>query len=331
MSKVTENMIFRSLTGQATEEEMLNVLQWKKLDPENAKTIRRIEMGITISDLSMSDGEFDLEAARKNIDKRRNSKGMGRKISMRTWLTIGYAASLIIAIGASWFTSRIYFDRSSSKINSIETPAGSRTSITMEDGTKVWLNAKTKITYPSHFASDKRQIEMEGEAYFDVVKDKSRPFRIKTSELTIEVLGTSFNVKSYPEENRIITTLVEGKVALWALGKQSQKIELNPLQKAVFNKTNKTINKTDISAEHLNCLTGWLTNKMVFENETFGSIAVKLERNYNAEIIFEDQEISQHRFSGTFEGMSIEQALNALQYASDFKYEINKNKILIRK
>lgn len=327
MSKADENSIVRSLTGMATEEEMRAVLQWKESSSENAQTICEIEQALVISDLALSAGNFDKKAAWDKINKRRET----RNSRQRTLTVIGYAASVIIAIGVSWFASQFYFNRNISKTNVIETPAGSRTMITMEDGTKIWMNAKSKVTYPSHFSGKSREIEMEGEAYFEVKKDKKRPFRIKTAEINIEVLGTSFNVKSYPEEKRITTTLVEGKVAIWRSGNQSHRVDLSPLQKAIYNRTNQSINKSDISAEHLNGITGWMNNKMIFENETFGSIAVKLERSYNAEIVFEDPEISKHRFSGTFEGMSIEQALNALQYASEFKYEIKKNRITIRK
>ena len=270
---------------------------------------------------------------------------------------VGYAATAIIAIGLTWFSQKSFHpeEEPAETYQSVETPSGAKSLITLVDGTKIWLNAESKLTYPSRFVDSKRVVTLEGEGYFEVAKDKYRPFEVKTSNLSIQVLGTVFNLKSYPEEGVIETTLLEGSVALSKIvnEKKEQEIyQLQPNQQATFIKKKGFLTEDQVIAANLSAseasersseklivnsvidvdrIAAWKDGDMVFKNETFESLAIKLERRYNAKIIFEDEVLRGYRFSGKFDEISIEQALRALQFTSTFNYKIEQGMITIKK
>ncbi len=355
---VNEELIIQFLSGRTTEEEAREILEWKNLNEENRKAFREIEVAYHTSEIVLDPEKFDAEAALPKVQ----SKLKERKVILISRLRrlTGYAATAVIAIGLTCFAQHYFLDNDellqAVGINdqTVETPAGAKSLVTLEDGTRVWLNAKSKLTYPSRFVGGGREVELEGEGYFEVAKDRSRPFKVKTSELTVQVLGTVFNLKCYPEEGAIKATLVEGKIALNRLVDETTEkelLELKPNQQAVFIKKEGSLTRDEamaagISTAGLNRRTteklviyeqidpafiaDWKDNKLMFKDETFESIAVKLERRYNARIIFEDEAVKGYRFSGTFREISINEALKALQFTSGFHFRIEHDKIYIQ-
>jgi ferric-dicitrate binding protein FerR (iron transport regulator) len=233
--------------------------------------------------------------------------------------------------------------------NEVTTPLGSKTRLMLTDGTQVWLNAGSKLKYPDKFGNEKREIFLEGEAFFDVMRDKERPFFVKTNEIDIKVLGTQFNVKSYPEENTIETTLVTGSIEIETKkfgSNQKQQLTLKPNQKATFSKSSRKlsllkdklpekvrpgrVDEIKISGEiDTETITSWKDNKLVFSKERFEDILVKMERWYDVEILLKDENLGDYRYTGAFEKETLEQALNALKLATPFEYSIDKNYIVI--
>jgi transmembrane sensor len=265
-----------------------------------------------------------------------------------------YAAILIIGFMVAWLLrGRVVHQnyKPAMVLNELSIPMGSKSKITLSDGTKVWLNSGSTLKYPSVFLANKREIYLEGEAYFDVTHDKERPFIVNTSEIHIKVLGTKFNVKSYPDENLIETTLVSGSIEIEAKqqGEKTKRLlRLEPNQKATFSRTTNNLLLTEITepekieplpvgnihvAREVNTeiVTSWKDNKLVFNRERFENIATRLERWYDVHIIIEDSTLKEYRYTGTFEKETLEQALYALKLASPFEYTIDKNNILIYK
>lgn len=356
MTKINENNIIRFLSGQADEKEAREILQWKNGSEENRKKFREIEIACNASEIIMNPENFDSSAALLKI---RSKLQRNKTFYLKKF--IGYAATAVIAIGLTWFAQR-YFLAEEEAIataetgsQSVETPSGAKTLVTLEDGTKIWLNANSKLDYPAHFSTDKRIVRLEGEGFFEIAKEKDRPFEVFTSDLKIKVLGTVFNLKSYPEDGLIETTLIEGKVALNKMTEGEQDHELYQLeanQQAMFVKKEGFLTKDEMVTagitfdesairmheklfinEHIDteAITAWKDGKMIFKNETFESIAIKLERRYNSKITFRDEAVKYYRFSGKFDEISIEQALKALQFASAFNYSINQQNIIIRR
>jgi ferric-dicitrate binding protein FerR (iron transport regulator) len=240
----------------------------------------------------------------------------------------------------------------------ITVPAGSKTKIKLPDGTEVWLNSASKLTYSNSYNSKNREVKLEGEGYFKVAEDKNRPFIVTTSSITVQALGTEFNVKSYPDEGIIETTLVEGSVKVNTIeNKTTQKEDLilKPNDKLTFiKKTGKLYIASDslelagrdiaersekaeiqrkekiiIRTIDPKPLVAWKEDKLVFTGERFEEIMPRLERWYDVSIQVQDPEILTYRFKGSFEKETLEQALEALQLASHFNYTIKKNIITI--
>ncbi len=234
-------------------------------------------------------------------------------------------------------------------INEIVAKRGTKSKLILPDGSQVWLNSESKLTYGSSFNDTVREVTLEGEAYFDVVKDKKHPFIVKTSAISIRVLGTAFNVKSYKEDATIETTLVRGMIEVQKNNEPSaSKIILRPNEKLVYNKTEMNIARQPLAstlqpqlisistlnkniADSLRKETSWVYGRLVFEGDSFTSLAEKMERWYNVKINIKNNTIANYRFGGVFENENIEEALKALQLIAMFKFTINENEIIIEK
>jgi transmembrane sensor len=219
------------------------------------------------------------------------------------------------------------------RYSEITVPFGQMSQIKLSDGTKIWLNSGTTLRYPERFAENSRSVSIEGEAYFEVAKMAFKPFNVNTTELNIEVLGTSFNLSSYKEDATTKVTLVEGKVAVRDnTGKTIA--QLIPGQMAVKNKQSNTL---DISNVETSFYAAWIAGKIYFDDEPLDQIAVKLERWFNVEITFADEKLKSHKFTGTIlKNKPVDQIMQALELLSPirFKHQVNaigKDKITIYK
>jgi ferric-dicitrate binding protein FerR (iron transport regulator) len=232
----------------------------------------------------------------------------------------------------------------------ISTKNGSKTNLVLPDGTKVWLNAGSEMAYDKNYGSKLREVTLNGEAYFDVVKNPEKPFIIHASKMDIKVLGTAFNVKCYKGEKTIETSLIRGSIEV-TLKDRQEKIMMKPNEKLIINTEEKekikaapnkiapvsSIQKPIILLSNLTIFTkdntvvetAWVQNRLVFVSETFEDIALKMERWYGIKIIITNEVVKQFRISGSFEKESITEALNALQLSSPFNYLIKNNVIII--
>jgi len=241
----------------------------------------------------------------------------------------------------------------------ISTPKGSRTQIILIDGTKVWLNADSKLIYPNQFSDTEREVKLVGEAYFDVQTNKEKPFYVRAGEINVKATGTSFNVKNYPDENLIETTLLEGIVTIEKAASENGKIieliTLNPNEKITLTKGDKTEIKEITSLDDhkdennqavpLRTIKGalltkdvnvakavsWKDNKVIFEKESFEMIVNQLERRFGVNFIFKNESTKKILFTGTFDEVSIEGALEAMSFATPFTYKIENDTIIISK
>lgn len=241
--------------------------------------------------------------------------------------------------------------------NEISTKSGSKTSLVLPDGTKVWLNANSQLTYEKHYGNKLREVTLIGEAYFDVVKSKEKPFVIHTAKMDIKVFGTAFNVKCYPGEKTTETSLVRGSIEV-TLKDRKEKIMLKPNEKLVINnqddspkkntvssssgkviESKTTIEKPIIALTHLTLLpadntiieTAWVQNRLVFSSETFEEVVLKMERWYNVKIYIMNESLKEERLTGNFEKETVTDALNALKLTTKFYYSLKNNNINIYK
>lgn len=231
-----------------------------------------------------------------------------------------------------------------SRIETIAKP-GAKSRLLLPDGSVVWLNSGSRISYPASFTDSLREVELEGEAYFDVTKDAERPFIVHTRDIHIKVLGTVFNVKSYPEDNRTEATLISGLVQVSKTGARPEEaLLLRPHEKLVVNRepepasVNTDINVPDnMTVKHIKesitdtamVETAWVYNKLVFDGEDFREIATEMERWYNVKISIHDPAVASYRFHARFENESITEVLSALRVSLPFTFKISNNEVNI--
>jgi ferric-dicitrate binding protein FerR (iron transport regulator) len=239
---------------------------------------------------------------------------------------------------------------------------GTRKSVILPDGTKVRLNAGSELRYDADMTSrDTRNVDLSGEAYFDVQKDKERPFIIHTDKLAIRVLGTAFNVKAYPKDKMTETTLMQGSIELTVNSKPYQKIILKPREKfALIEDGQDTAVVRSAASERRDTLAPvtvhavnkeklvvqdvvpvqvdekqyvrevcWVEDNFVFQNETLEEMAPGMERWFDVQISLDDQRIRSLHFTGVFHKETILQALQALQYIQHFSFKIEGNHVYI--
>ena len=212
--------------------------------------------------------------------------------------------------------------------NTLKIPRGKVFKIILSDGTMVWLNAESKIRFPEKFlnSEDTRTVYLEGEAFFDVTHNKDKPFIVKSGELEIKVLGTKFNISSYPSEEHIKTTLVDGSVEIGIPAKNSLPLKLKPNYQAAYERSSFSSSVLKVNTDDF---TAWIDKRIVFKNETFKSITTKIERIYNVNITNELENFDQERFTGEFDIETIEDILKTLKEISNFDYKINGRNIRI--
>lgn len=208
--------------------------------------------------------------------------------------------------------------------NTLIVPRGGEYNLILSDGSKVFLNSVSKLTYPVFFDKDKREVNLEGEAYFEIVKDKSKPFLVNINGMKIEVLGTSFNIKAYTDEDEIYTTLVEGKIKL-NTDKNEKEWILTPNQQAVFEKNSNSIVVHKVDAKQF---IGWKDGIYSFTNQPLEEIMKTLSRWYAFEYEFANEETKKVKFEGGLNKYEdIYPILEIMQSTGKLKIKVDGNKI----
>jgi len=199
---------------------------------------------------------------------------------------------------------------------------GQKANITLPDGSKVWLNSQSKLTYSANFNLKKRELKLNGEAYFEVAHNPDKPFIVHSNDIAVEALGTAFGVKAYNEDNLISSILMRGKVRVTTPDGESI---LMPNDRIMYDKTT---HKKDLSTVvNATDFTGWIHNELRFENESLGEISKTLERVYNVEIIFASEKLRNQRYTGTLNNNSLESVLNIITLTSPISFEIDKQQV----
>jgi transmembrane sensor len=273
------------------------------------------------------------------------------------WLAASVAASVLVFFLI--FSPTVKKENNPVASNTISTRPGSKSKVELPDGTQVWLNADSKLTYGQHFLSNTREVTLTGEAYFDVAHATSVetgqriPFIIHTSSIDIKVLGTAFNVRSYPGEKTIETALIRGSVEVMLHNNPDKKIVLKPDEKLIVKNDNATVistktEHTDSAAVNIeepmitlskirpykedtsaHYETMWVKNKLAFENESFDRMLPEMERWYNVTILIKNDSLKGLHFTGVFENKSLADVMEALSISRSFHYDIQGAKVTI--
>jgi ferric-dicitrate binding protein FerR (iron transport regulator) len=365
------------MNNQSNIEDLLRKFKRGNLSPQEAKELASVlkegDSNTTLKNTldnywqNSSNAEFDVPTDKLLKNLRHNLKNdfEKRSVSFKERLIITlkpvykYAAIIIVTMGLTWFAKDFFFtknfnyDTGKDAVSEITVSYGSKSKVILPDGSVVKLNSGSTLRYPSHFDRSSRNVYIEGEAFFDVKKDAQHPFFVKTKEITIKVLGTKFNVKSYADEKTIQTTLVTGSIEIYSnkseITEKTRLLVLQPNQQATFEKTTEEISVTRqkensdkispipskqlrlLSEVDVNPIIAWKDNRLTFRDERFIDLSKKLERWYDVEIEIKNDDLTNVLFSGVFVKETIEQALNALKLTTPFTYEMKKNHIIISK
>lgn len=310
------------LNGNPTADEQQYLENWLQADDNNRKTFETLKkVGLKRKIDSHEIKQKALAKIQSDIAK----ESFSRRLTL--WR---YSAVASIAIMLSLGIAYLYLGNSSFRdVAYVETmsPLGTDTKVVLSDSTIVYLGPGSSIRYPSTFKDEKREINLNGEAYFEVTKDK-RPFIVKTRYIDIHVFGTKFNLKAFGEDSNLTTTLVEGSVGVYTKNNGESMVKLKPNQQAIYSITTKNILLRDVDAK---LYSDWREGRSYFENETFASIVKDIERKYNVSIRIDFEEIKQEKFSGLIDKRkTVYQLLDVLGQYGNFRYTVNNDTIIIR-
>ena len=369
----TWNLIAKRLSGEATAEELRELEDLLRGNPElhyPMQTIADLWNPSNAHDLQMAEQAFNRHLDRMkelNIDFSTPAAtkepiefpaypiASGRR--RKTWL-MAASFGTIIALSIALLNTRSSAPKVAATVaniptltgNEIFTGNGSRTHLVLPDGSVVWLNAGSRINYEKNYGSILREVTLTGEAFFDVAPNASKPFVIHTARVDIRVLGTKFNVKSYPSDRTTETTLIRGSIEVSIKNRSNNKIVLKPNEKLVIENEDSALQQQPHSHEMkakeslvkiskptyepgsgIIVETSWIDNKLIFQDEEFRELAKQMERWYGVVIRFSNPKEEELRFTGIFTNETIQQALEALKLtrASSFDYDIDGGNITI--
>lgn len=300
-----KELLYKFFTGIATLEEKECIMRWMEVSPDNKAAFlkeRKLYNAIL------------LNAEPENTSVAGNKKQHGLHLGFVKFLRI--AAMIVIAFGLGYF-AQDRDDEGPVAMQTIAVPVGQCVNITLPDGSNIWLNAQTTIQYPVSFNKFERSIKLDGEAYFEVAKDKKRPFIVNTKECSVEVLGTKFNVDAYSSRDKFETVLMEGSVKVSMHNDPSETISLKPNNK-VYRSNGKLLTQKIDNYERYR----WKEGLICFQDEPFRLVMEDFEKFYGLKIIVNNQKVTKYLYTGKFKQTDgIDYALSLLQKNIHFTYQ----------
>lgn len=326
-----EDLIIKYLNETATQQEKQQLLEWLKSGEDNKILFRDIQKIWLVSNNPLqiaTETAKAYERFKENVEVYEQR----RKTTFRLPLfrTIA-AASVLIAIFSlgSFFIGKYSATPTELQalvLNNIIMGKDSKGSVTLPDGTEVWLNSESKLTYPENFSKEARIVKLEGEGYFDVVKNPKVPFYVETNEMRVNVLGTQFDMKNYPNRASMETTLLSGKVEVY-FKDASSGIILKPNQKISINKASGKHEIKELDAKNQIL---WINDQLVFSNEKLSDILQGIGFWYGLDVITEGKVDLNQRLSFTIRRETKEEIFNLLSLIAPIKYEIETERIIVR-
>lgn len=295
-----ETLLQRYIKGEVSEEERRKVLLWLEEAPEHMQEYKALRK---LYDISLWNYSSEANQNRRIDGSLRRSVIQVLKI----------AAILLISIAGGW--KLLYSPENRPLTQIVHAPAGQRLELILADGTKVWLNAGSTLKFPDHFSSNARNVDLDGEGYFSVTHDKSRPFTVQTEKYAVHVLGTEFNVRAYKNSDLFETALINGRVEV-SIDHLNNRQELKPNEVLTINKgklTTSVISNPNYFK--------WKDGLFCFENETVASLIEKLQIYYDVTIKVQNESLLKYRYSGKFRIKDgVEHVLKVLQLKHNFTY-----------
>lgn len=357
-----KQLLLNYLLGICTPREQETVEQWLDQDPENIEILRT-----TIQELKEKRPYSIPEKAKVKKDllesisesSSRARKHLVRQLQVRDyWLRIA-ALFLVVVLSSGAGVYFVYDQRPKGEATADVQPEiiyresrlanGQTASLRFGDGSVIRLNGGSTLRYPEVFADDRREVFLEGEAFFSIAPDEERPFLVHAGGMTTRVLGTSFNIRAYEGDDRLQVVVAEGKVMVTPdplsgrnfsgiasrtgngthpADSENQVVYLEKNQWMTYHTAGQILEKGEGNIEEM---IAWKDRILVFRNKSFGQVTEMLERWYGVNILIEDPGLKDHILEGVHRDVSLEEVLNSIQFVMGFDYLINGNEIVIKK
>ena len=302
-------LLIKYIHGNCSDQEKVIISKWLDSDPAHMKEFMSLRK---LYDITI----WQTNSTREK--KLNTKKSILKKLNPWYFEVLKYAAVLLMAIFISRFILPLSKQENKAVMQTIEVPAGQRAEVTLVDGTKVWLNAKTKFVFPNYFSGNERNVTIDGEGYFDVSHNASKPFIVSTNKYDIKVWGTKFNIMDYSGKSIFETSLLEGSVEVMHQG-ENKGIFIKPNER-IFLKNNRLITTPIPYMNHFL----WKEGILSFNNESFPEIAQKLELYFDLKILIKNNKILDYRCTGKFRTKDgVEHILKVLQLSNKFSYTID--------
>lgn len=354
------NLVEKQFSKQISKEEAVVLKIWYEKCVENQKLYKEYCFVIKYLRISKNKTFFEthLRSAYLHFVEKTGQKTRkpNRNLLIRPWLRYAAVFILAFALGVtSYYVMNPVFSNSCAT-QTIEMPYGSKSKVTLPDGTCVWLNSGSRLSYQESFGRSDRNVSLDGEAYFEVTKDKRSPFSVYSGKIKIKVLGTKFNFKSYADDENARVTLVEGSLNVASINNELNTVLLVPNQQAVINRGKNSVEVKNVDAKsyalwthskqeileaipsHVTgkttaaiCIpTLTLRNMLFFDEEPLSQIARDLERAFNVKIEIKDPRLQSERFYGDFRNEeTITEILDIMAANNNLYYRIKGDEIII--
>lgn len=314
-----EELMAKYFSGNISTPEKTKLLDWVDSHEDNRRYFdNMLQLWGAVDDYDV-DFEPDTEKAWLNVESRldqqpslrvEHKEATEKKLNSGRRLLLRIAAAVLFLIIATY-----WWNTSNNQLITIQTALNENNQFELPDGTQVWLNQNSQISYKKAFRQ--RNVELTGEAYFDVVRDESNPFSISSGETLTKVLGTSFNVRAYPEDEEIIVTVTSGSVELVAKEDPTQKVVLKVNEEGVFAKTDQQVVKAVIENE--NSLS-WKTKQLGFNDTPMKDVFKAMERYYGVNFEITNDRIWKCEFFGTYQNPELDSLLAAMNFAMGLEF-----------
>ena len=304
-----DELLMKYIKGETTPEEREKVVRWLDEDPEHMHQYRSLRKLYDISLWS------PIEETRQEEKQTRTFKPV--------WIEFLKVAAVILI---TFLGTKAFFDWKDEpvKMQTVIVPAGQRAELLLTDGTKVWLNSRSKFKFPDRFQKDARNVELDGEGYFEVTHQEDAPFTVHTSKYDVKVLGTEFNVKAYNSKNQFEASLLKGSVEVSNMNK-SQVVRLRP-DEQVISDGSQLIRSVILDKNYFR----WKEGLLCLDDESIGGLIDKLELYYDVKIIVQQASLMKYHYSGKFRfSDGVEHVLKVLQLKHKFTYTKDEEQNLI--
>jgi len=320
------SLIFKELKGETSTEESQQLDRWINDNPENQKIYTELWSAFALSSPDIDPFNPDKEAAWSKIMKK-----IVRSSKSNSWITqfsrIAAAAVLffLIGIAAEYMWTEKFQTNFNSQYSTVVVPEGQKSMVFLPDSSSVWLNSGSSLKYKTSFNSKIREVELEGEAFFEVRKDKSKMFKVTAGSVNVEVYGTSFDVKNYKEEKKLEVTVESGNVGVIRDG-----VRVAELVKGKQVSINEETNTMLLSDANVDVVKAWKNNELIFDGTSFEEVIRYLERWYGVKITIEEKMKKRHNYTFKIKTESLTELLKLLQVITPLQYKIDGKNVTIR-